>query len=50
MQSDEGLVSTVVERYESTGIRLVQDPENGIGTVITSAHIYITLLEESPFV
>lgn len=50
MQSDEGLVGTVVERDESTGIRLIQDPENGFRTVITSAHIYVALLEERPFV
>lgn len=50
MQSDKGFVKTVVERDESTGIGLVQDPEDGIRTVIAAAYIYTTLLEESTFV
>ena len=50
VQGDEGLVRTGVERYESTGVHLVQNPENRIRTVITSADIYLPLLEESPFI
>ncbi len=49
MHGDKGFVDAVVEGDESRGVRVVQDPENGVCTVITGADIDTAIFEERPF-
>ena len=46
MDGDERFAWAVVERDQYAGIDVVQDVEDGFGTVVAGAHVYAALLEE----